>query len=174
MGFVSNSSTSSFIIIGYNIPMENVMRSYEGFVDIRTEFPAIYHFMNRHKDILFKIINDNAEYKDYLPYYEYIFNNDESLKEAAIEVCNEYSLMDILLIIDMICMELKYDTRILFDGNYALNFGIIYNTGNGYTDDLNSFSYKLNDLIELFNSEDFVEFNKYYGSPKIISTEIEC
>lgn len=51
MGFVSNSSTSSFIIIGYNIPMENVMRSYEGFVDIRTEFPAIYHFMNRHKDI---------------------------------------------------------------------------------------------------------------------------
>lgn len=68
----------------------------------------------------------------------------------------------------------NYDTRILFDGDYILNFGVIHNTGNGYTDDLKSFSYELNDLIELFNSEDFVEFNKYYGSPKIISTEIEC
>ena len=83
MGFVSNSSTSSFIIIGYSIPMGNVMQSYEGLVDIRTEFPAIYHFMNHHKDILFKIVNDNTEYKAYLPYYEYIFNNDESFKEAA-------------------------------------------------------------------------------------------
>ena len=154
--------------------MGNVMQSYEGFVDIRTEFPAIYHFMNRHKDILFKIVNDNAEYKDYLPYYEYIFNNDESFKEAAIEVYSEHSLMDILLIVDMICLELKYDIRILFDEEYTLNFGVIHNTGNGYTDDLKRFSYELNDLIELFNSEDFVEFNKYHGSPKIISTEIAC